>query len=165
MNYIYVNNEKYNLTIYNHFYKILILMQNIKARIQTIEKRLAELHVEKIQLEDELNKLQAENDLTSIHVSPSVDGSPLSIKEKIDLFVKLFRCREDVYAKYWENKNKGIKGFSPVCKNEWIKGLCSKPKVKCSECPNRQFESFDIDAVFTRSAVSIPTGTGVEKVA
>ena len=44
--------------------------------------------------------------------------STLSITEKISLYKKLFRGRDDVYAIRWENKN-GRAGYSPVCANEW----------------------------------------------
>ena len=27
----------------------------------------------------------------------------------------------------------------PACGNEWISGICGKPKVKCGECPNQDF--------------------------
>ena len=29
-----------------------------------------------------------------------------------------------------------------VCSNEWVPGLCNKPKVKCSDCSGRSFVSF-----------------------
>ncbi|MDA3880221.1 MAG: hypothetical protein PF436_07535 [Prolixibacteraceae bacterium] len=60
--------------------------------------------------------------------------------EKINLYLSLFIGRTDVYAKRWENKKKDKSGYSPVCTNEWIPGLCNKPKVKCSQCPNREHE-------------------------
>ena len=39
-------------------------------------------------------------------------------KEKIHLFMSLFKGREDVYAKRFEKKD-GKGGYSPVCMNEW----------------------------------------------
>jgi hypothetical protein len=47
---------------------------------------------------------------------------------KIHLFMSLFKGRSDVYAKRWENKNKGISGYSPVCLNQWQAGVCKKAK-------------------------------------
>jgi len=61
-----------------------------------------------------------------------------STDEKITLFRKLFRGREDVYPIRWENR-KGKTGYSPACGNEWHKILCGKPKVKCGLCKNSQF--------------------------
>ncbi|MBW2202405.1 MAG: helicase, partial [Deltaproteobacteria bacterium] len=34
---------------------------------------------------------------------------------KIKLFMSLFKGRDDVYAKRWENKKKATSGYSPVC--------------------------------------------------
>jgi|GEM_PF-659978 len=58
--------------------------------------------------------------------------------KKIDLFMSLFQGRKDVYAHRWKNKN-GNTGYSPVCVNEWVQGICKKPKVKCLNCKNRKF--------------------------
>jgi hypothetical protein len=58
--------------------------------------------------------------------------------KKVQLFMSLFKGREDVYARRWENK-KGISGYSPFCLNEWNLGVCNKPKIKCSECSQRKF--------------------------
>lgn len=72
---------------------------------------------------------------------------PLSPSEKISLFPSLFRCRGDVYPRLWENAKTGRKGYSPVCRNEWSKVVCEKPRVKCSECPNQSFPPLDVVAV------------------
>ncbi|MCF6357044.1 MAG: hypothetical protein L3J54_04485, partial [Draconibacterium sp.] len=61
-----------------------------------------------------------------------------SKEEKIVLFMSLFKGRNDVYAKRWENK-KGQSGYSPVCSNEWVTGLCLKPKIKCSKCKHKLY--------------------------
>lgn len=59
-----------------------------------------------------------------------------SVEEKIARFRSLFRGREDVYARRFENARSGRSGYSPACGNEWVKGVCEKPRVKCSDCPN-----------------------------
>lgn len=69
-----------------------------------------------------------------------------SPQEKIDLFMSLFRGRNDVYAKRWLNKE-GKSGYSPVCLNEWVKGICSKPKIKCSDCTNENYAILDSAAI------------------
>ncbi|CAA7627437.1 Putative helicase (fragment) [Candidatus Terasakiella magnetica] len=58
---------------------------------------------------------------------------------KIALFRSLFRGREDVFPKRWSNPKNGKSGYSPACANEWVPRLCGKPKVKCGDCPNRNF--------------------------
>ncbi len=61
-----------------------------------------------------------------------------SISQKIAIFRRLFSGREDVYPKRWESLAKGTSGYVPACGNEWKKGICCKPKVKCADCPARK---------------------------
>jgi superfamily II DNA or RNA helicase len=39
----------------------------------------------------------------------------------------------------WENTKSGKAGYAPACSNEWVKGVCNKPQIKCGECPNQAF--------------------------
>lgn len=73
--------------------------------------------------------------------------APTSSEEKVSLFEELFVCRKEVFPKLWENYKPGKKGYSPACDNEWRSGICDKPKVKCSECPNQAFPSLDAIAI------------------
>jgi superfamily II DNA or RNA helicase len=61
----------------------------------------------------------------------------LSTKDKITLFRSLFQGREDVYPIRWEART-GKSGYSPACANEWKRPLCIKPRMKCSDCDNRE---------------------------
>lgn len=67
-------------------------------------------------------------------------------KDKIRLFMSLFRCRDDVYAKRWQNKA-GKSGYTPVCLNEWQPGVCFKPKTKCSACTQKSYAKFDENVI------------------
>ena len=58
---------------------------------------------------------------------------------KIALFRSLFRGREDVYARRFESRKTGKSGYAPACSNEWARGVCEKPRIKCAECPSRRF--------------------------
>ena len=58
---------------------------------------------------------------------------------KIALFRSLFRGREDVYPRRFESRKTGRAGYSPACANEWVAGICEKPRIKCSECPHQRF--------------------------
>ena len=58
---------------------------------------------------------------------------------KIQLFRTLFRGRDDVYPRRFESRKTGKSGYAPVCANEWVRGVCEKPRVKCAECNNRRF--------------------------
>lgn len=59
--------------------------------------------------------------------------------DKIALFRRLFAGRPDVFPIRWENRKTGKVGYAPACANEWAKGICGKPQVKCGECPNQSF--------------------------
>lgn len=63
--------------------------------------------------------------------------------EKIRLFMSLFKGREDVYAKRWENTKKGASGYAPFCLNEWQTGICAKPKGKCADCTQKAYAALD----------------------
>ena len=67
--------------------------------------------------------------------------------EKINLFMSLFKGRNDVYAKRWDNKKNGKSGYSPVCINLWQTGLCDKPKGSCTKCKNKLYAEVDINVI------------------
>ncbi len=67
--------------------------------------------------------------------------------QKIELFTSLFKGREDVFATRWDNIKKGISGYSPVCGNEWVPGICKKPKIKCSACNNKDYLKLNSQAI------------------
>ncbi len=62
-----------------------------------------------------------------------------SSQAKIALFRSLFRGREDVYPRRYESRKTGKSGYAPACANEWVRGICEKPRIKCADCPNRRF--------------------------
>jgi hypothetical protein len=65
--------------------------------------------------------------------------APSSNAEKVELFRSLFRGRTDVFPTHWRNERKQTGGYSPACSNEWVPGLCEKPRVKCGDCPHQAF--------------------------
>ncbi|HCT2517647.1 TPA: DEAD/DEAH box helicase family protein [Escherichia coli] len=99
---------------------------------------------------DELAVLRAENTrLVSLLEAHGIEWrrkpqSPvqcvfvLSTDEKVALFRRLFRGRDDVWALRWESKTSGKSGYSPACANEWQLGICGKPRIKCGDCVHRQ---------------------------
>src|SRR3984893_1242255 len=66
---------------------------------------------------------------------------------KIALFRNLFRGREDVYPRRFESRKTGRTGYQPVCANEWVQGICEKPRIKCSDCPRQRFLAVTDEAV------------------
>ncbi|MGM0427876.1 MAG: TOTE conflict system archaeo-eukaryotic primase domain-containing protein [Thermodesulfobacteriota bacterium] len=77
---------------------------------------------------------------------------------KVRLFMSLFKGRNDIYAKKWENKKKKTSGYSPVCLNEWQVGLCRKPKIPCSKCTNQWYEALDEGVIEDHLRGSIVAG-------
>jgi hypothetical protein len=67
--------------------------------------------------------------------------------EKIVLFRALFHGREDVFPPRWKNAKTGRAGYAPACANEWVPRICGKPKIKCADCPNRDFLPFTDEVV------------------
>jgi len=66
---------------------------------------------------------------------------------KIECFRSLFRGRADVYARRFENSRTGRSGYSPACGNEWVKGVCEKPRIKCSDCPHQKWLPFTDEVI------------------
>jgi superfamily II DNA or RNA helicase len=69
--------------------------------------------------------------------APEPESSRFSTAEKMSIFRRLFRGRTDVYPIRWESKTTGKSGYAPACGNEWLAGVCEKPRIKCGECNNR----------------------------
>ncbi len=64
-----------------------------------------------------------------------------SNKEKVKMYLKLFRGREEVSAKRWTSKKTGKSGYAPYCFNDWVEGVCGKyNKIKCSKCKNQKLQ-------------------------
>lgn len=78
--------------------------------------------------------------------------STLSTSEKVALFRRLFQGREDVYPVRWDSKKTGKSGYSPACANEWRPGVCEKPRVKCSECGNRELLPLTDSVIYSHLA-------------
>jgi superfamily II DNA or RNA helicase/very-short-patch-repair endonuclease len=72
-----------------------------------------------------------------MHFSCVTQQSPA--EQKVALFRSLFRGRDDVFARRYTNRRSGKSGYAPACSNEWVRGVCEKPRVKCAACPHRRF--------------------------
>lgn len=120
----------------------------------------------------ELNRLRAENALLRAllaqhgidaddTVSAQAKETVLSLEEKVALFRSLFQGREDVFARRWFSPTTGKSGYQPVCSLEWNREYCDKKKYKCSECPNREFQSLGYDDIYRHLEGRDPNGRDV----
>jgi hypothetical protein len=69
------------------------------------------------------------------------------VAAKIAAFRSLFRGREDVYPRRFESRKTGRSGYAPACANEWVRGICEKPRIECAVCPHRRFLPVTDDVV------------------
>jgi hypothetical protein len=120
--------------------------------IEAAEKELARLDKRRAELLSELTELRrAKADLETFDAT-AVEESPKTVSyesqavhgdspaaAKIALFRSLFRGREDVFPRRFESKRSGKSGYQPACRNEWIRGVCRKPAIKCANCDHREF--------------------------
>jgi hypothetical protein len=117
---------------------------DIARQIAELERRLDALDGERKQIVEHLTELKTARDACTartVEVSSSKSFTKTaSTAAKIALFRSLFRGREDVFPRRWENAKSGKAGYSPVCNNEWVRGVCGKPQVKCGECPSQAFQ-------------------------
>jgi hypothetical protein len=74
--------------------------------------------------------------------------SNLSTPQKVALFRHLFRGRTDVFPIRWEGKSSGKSGYTPACANEWLAGVCDKPRIKCGGCGNRELIPLSDSVIF-----------------
>jgi len=79
--------------------------------------------------------------------APTIVRSNMAEAEKIKLFRSIFRGREDVYALRFESKRTGRSGYAPACRNEWVRGICRKPQIKCGDCDRRELLPLTDDVV------------------
>ena len=106
-------------------------------------------------IEARLSELDREREILLARRSALLDTNIATLRlnssQKIDIYMKLFRGRQDIYANRWQNKQ-GRSGYSVSCHNEWQQGKCNKPKVKCTECPNQAFKVLDQQAIYDHLA-------------
>ncbi|MGB2831396.1 MAG: DEAD/DEAH box helicase family protein [Methylotenera sp.] len=132
------------------------MTNELYTRIAQLEAECRQLREENLMLRSQLgliSKSDLELSLPAIDpvlkelstpVHPTVE---LSTDAKIQLFRSLFKGREDVYSVRWDSKN-GRSGYAPACDNEWLSGVCDKPRIKCSDCNNRKLLSIDYQAIY-----------------
>jgi hypothetical protein len=129
-------------------------LDEIDRLLEETEGELAKLNTRRAELLAQITALQQEKAAllqmpeAPLHLAslPSVTNQS-SQEAKIALFRSLFRGREDVYPKRFESLKTGKKGYQPVCRNEWVSGICEKPKIRCDDCAHRQLLPVTDDVV------------------
>ena len=91
-------------------------------------------------------------------VSPNEINNYSSSEIKVALFRSLFKGREDIYAKRFESRKTGKSGYQPSCRNEWVRGICEKPRTSCGSCSKRSFEPVTDDVIKNHLTGSIVMG-------
>ena len=61
---------------------------------------------------------------------PDAANHQSPVRDKIAMFRWLFRGRDDVYPRRFESRKTGRSGYAPACANEWVRGICEKPRIK-----------------------------------
>ena len=127
--------------------------KSIDKHIQALENELSALDAKREALKARIIKLKSSNQsiadeqLPFHQLSVPIVTNDSNEEQKISLFRSLFRGREDVYPRRFESKRTGKSGFQPVCRNEWIRPICQKPKIKCGECENRDLVPLSDDVI------------------
>ena len=109
------------------------------AEVAFLRSQLANLDAQRAAVEARLAAVLEPGSESDPIVPPTAAARKRIAQEKIAIFGRLFAGRPDVFALRWENTKDGRTGYAPACSNEWAAGICGKPKIKCSVCPNQAF--------------------------
>ncbi|GGB48681.1 DEAD/DEAH box helicase [Oceanisphaera marina] len=117
--------------------------------LSAIDTRLTELEREKAAL---LARKQV-----LLRSEAIIMGPQLTPSQKVELFQQLFIGRTDVHAIRWEGTN-GRSGYAVACENEWVQGICKKPKIKCADCSHRKFKPLDHKVLYAHLSGKLVAG-------
>ncbi len=122
-------------------------IQEIEALLSEAEEELACLESRRTVLIEDIQKLKQQRMLiqftdavSDFEKAPECVTNASDSDAKVRIFMDLFRGRQDVYPRRFESQRTGKSGYQPACRNEWKKGRCRKPRVKCADCNYREFQ-------------------------
>ncbi|MBN1611416.1 MAG: hypothetical protein JW940_32585 [Polyangiaceae bacterium] len=114
-------------------------LADLQAQVEAATARL-------IGLREQLVSVPAVQTRLAPDVVKAPAVTPATNVAKVALFRSLFRGRDDVFPRRWENEKKGKSGYCPACANEWEWGVCAKKmgsgsdrRATCGECSNQAF--------------------------
>ena len=119
----------------------------IEGELQQLDAHRAELLAQVAGLKQESAAILEAQATQGSLALPGAVTSRSAQEVKVALFRSLFRGREDVYARRFESLKTGKKGYQPVCRNEWISGVCEKPRTRCDDCRFREYVPVTDDVV------------------
>jgi hypothetical protein len=122
--------------------------ESLDRAIAVTEAELGDLDLRRAAAVERLAALSEQRQASRAATS-DVGGPPVgwSAVRKVELFRSLFRGRDDVFAVRWENASTRRSGHAPRCANEWKRGVCEKPRVRCGACPNQAFMALNATEV------------------
>ena len=107
--------------------------------VRALERQHDAAERELRRLEAELAAREAAAGELGLEARGRASPTPATAAEKVALFRSLFRGRVDLFPRLWSNAKSGRTGYAPACGNEWVRGVCEKPRVRCGECSNQAF--------------------------
>ena len=118
-----------------------------EERLSSLTRKLEEQREIVASLKKRLDFAEPERSETITKPVLAASSSGLSAIEKVRLFRSLFRGREDVFPRRWENAKTGRSGYAPACENEWAPKVCAKGEARgrrtsgsvCGKCKNQRF--------------------------
>ena len=102
---------------------------SVQEKLAAAEARLAELEIQRDAALSQVVELRATLE----------EDAPFGQAEKVRLFGELFQARRDVFPQRWAKRGSARSGYAPACRNEWVAGICEKPRIRCGVCPNQAF--------------------------
>lgn len=114
------------------------LIAATEAELAELESSRSKLLLRAAELQHEKATLLQPSIPLNVNDKPTVTNQS-SQDEKIILFRSLFRGRDEIYPRRFESLKTGKQGYQPVCQNEWVRGICEKPKIRCEDCGHREF--------------------------
>jgi len=116
--------------------------QDLLKQLYSTQMQLQKVEEENVQLRQRLAVYE-----------PKTEKEPsamqlMSPQEKVALYMRLFRGRDDVFARRWHSRTTGKGGYQPVCRKEWDRIVCDKKKYKCTDCPNREFVPLTAEHIY-----------------
>lgn len=129
---------------------------SLPENLDGLHRRLQALDAERATIIQRISALTQKQPAMAEDTRVMLRPSALTRDEKVALFRSFFRGRDDVYALRFESKRTGRSGYQPACRNDWVPGICGKPRMKCSQCPNRELLPLRDDDVFNHLVGHLP---------